>query len=365
MKVENDHLRANTINYETLQAEKLSLQRELNSVRVELETEKRALQRALSRDEARVASEERSRASLEVLEAELEKERISRQRQEMEARMYREESDAQRNLLESKIESLRDKLKMARVQMKNAQQAPMSIGSKLLQPAEVLISENARKRKRPETDGSTLFEDTEYTRASKETTRTSTFPGDKSLFSMTPFLNKTGLGDFQHLSPTTRADAEGDALKMNISASSSPAIRTFATSKSKSSVDITGDNGIEPRRGVQRLGRKVTSGLDQVVEENLDSESAAAGKGHKEQESKEVDVRSRLQPAPPLKKRRALGKSHTNIGLEGDEHNPTKAGDVTEPRFEALRCTSRGINKGRQGTLQMMPFSPLKRDRKF
>lgn len=193
LRPEVEHLRSQAASDQSLLAEKLSLVRQLSALQVELETEKRATQRSLSKDGGAKAHEARLEAQLDSLKAELAKERRERQKVERETQKACGEFESKQAILESRLDAFRNKLRTTKDQLKEAQ-------------AEIERGRNARmtettrpegkpaaskKRSLAQADEDTAVGTPGLPAAFKKARRGSTLLGDKSTFSITPFLNRT------------------------------------------------------------------------------------------------------------------------------------------------------------------------------
>lgn len=200
LKPELDHLRSQVASHQTLLAEKLSMQRQLSTVQVELETERRATRRSLAKEGKSQAEDAKLESRIESLQVDLAKERCERQRIEREAQKASTELENKNTALESRLDAFRNKLKTTKDQLKETQTA--------LQKAEISVIaasgraaasanpaipavRNPRKRAAVEMDADTMIGTPGDLPAAKRNKKSSTLPGEKSIFSVTPFLNRT------------------------------------------------------------------------------------------------------------------------------------------------------------------------------
>lgn len=200
LRPELDHLRSQATSHQSLLAEKLSLQRQLSTVQVELATEKRATQRALAKNEKLQLGDAKLESRLESLQADLVKERRERQRVERVARKDSTESENRMTTLESRLDASRNKLKSTKEQPKDAQtslqtaqtsnHSKPSRASASMNP-ETSAMGNPRKRGAVQIDADTILGTPGELPAAKKSKRGVTLIGEKSTFSITPFLNRT------------------------------------------------------------------------------------------------------------------------------------------------------------------------------
>ncbi len=200
LKPELDHLRSQVASHQTLLAEKLSLQRQLSTVQVELETEKRAAQRTLEKEGKSQAEDAKLQSRVESLQADLAKERRERQRIECEAQKVSTELENKNTALESRLDAFRSKLKTTKEQLKETQTAlqkaetsAIAASTRAAASANPAISvvRNPRKRAAVEMDADTMIGTPGDLPAAKRNKKSSTLPGEKSMFSVTPFLNRS------------------------------------------------------------------------------------------------------------------------------------------------------------------------------
>lgn len=200
LRLELDHLRSQATSHQSLLAEKLSLQRQLSTVQVELATEKRATQRALAQDEKSQLGDAKLESRLESLQADLVKERRERQTVERVARKDSTESENRITTLESRLDAFRNKLKSTKEQLKDTQRSLQTAqssnhskpnrASASMNPETSLMG-NPRKRGAAQIDVDSILGTPGELPATKKSKRGTTLIGDKSTFSITPFLNRT------------------------------------------------------------------------------------------------------------------------------------------------------------------------------
>lgn len=200
LKPEVDHLRSQAASHQSLLAEKLSLQRQLSTAQVELETEKRIAQRALAKEGKSQAEDAKLEHRLESMQADLAKEHRERQRVEREAQKDSTESQNRITTLESRLDAFRNKLKATKEQLKEAQTSfqtaqASNYGKSNRASASVnsttYLAENPRKRAAAQIDADTIIGTPGDLPAAKKSKRALTLIGEKSTFSITPFLNRT------------------------------------------------------------------------------------------------------------------------------------------------------------------------------
>lgn len=199
LKPELDHLRSQAASHQSLLAEKISSQRQLSTLQVELETEKRATQRALAKEGKLHAEEAKIESRFEDLQAELSKERRERQKIERESQKDSVESGNRIAALESRLDAFRNKLKSTKEQLKDAQTSLQTAqASNHGKPSRASVSMtsttslagNPRKRAAAQIDDGTILGTPGDLPARGKSKRGSTLIGEKSTFSVTPFLSR-------------------------------------------------------------------------------------------------------------------------------------------------------------------------------
>ena len=218
LKPEIEHLRSQSASHQSLLAEKLSLQRQLGTVQVELTTEKRATQRALAKEEKIQAADAQLESRLKSLQADLVKERRERQAVEREARKDSTESGNRITTLESRLDAFRNKLKSTKEQLKEAQtslQAAQSSNYSSSNRASASwnsvpsLMGNPCKRGAMQMDADTILGTPGDLPMAKKSKRGSTLIGEKSTFSITPFLNRTTSVAPESPPPGNAGEADG------------------------------------------------------------------------------------------------------------------------------------------------------------
>lgn len=218
LRPEVEHLRSQVASHQALLAEKLSLQRQLNAVQVDLETEKRSTQRILAREDKAHGEDRKLESRMETLQTELTKERRDRQRVERDAQKASTESENRKNTLESRLDAFRNKLKTTKEHLKETQMALESAQAVSIAPpargkgtgnSDASVARNPRKRQAVQMDADTMIGTPGDLPVSKKNKKGSTLVGEKSTFSITPFLNRTAsLAPESPSSPGARNDNE-------------------------------------------------------------------------------------------------------------------------------------------------------------
>lgn len=402
LRPEVEHLRTQVASCQTLLAEKLSLQRQLSSAQVELENEKRATQRALSREEGKQEQDAKLEAQIDNLQAELAKERRERQKAERESQKVVAEFDSKKTILESRLDAFRNKLRMTKEQLKETQDELQTARTNARTQSTLAMTapvgetaRNTRKRSIAQLDTDATIGTPGLLPAAKRNKRVSTLPGDKSTFSITPFLNRTtsvapeGPDDVQP-SIEKGDEASGDENAVNEpvdpvadSPSAKPTKKatkkeskatTVPTKKSDGSALTAAKPGkANASKAPARKSAKVVPVLEQVDEEDGHDENqpratTTASAPSDAPASKppmrifEAGNRASEEPTFIKKKRKLLGGSLGKTLFDDEEGDAGKVAFGTLGR--GVGGVKLGARKGLGGGGGFGAFSPLKRDRK-
>lgn len=196
LRPEVDHLRSQAASHQVILGEKLSLQRQVSTLQVELETEKRSMQRALAKEGRFQAEDAKLESRLESMQADLARTRREAERRDRDAQKASTESDNKIATLESRLDAFRNKLKSTKEQLKEVQsELQVAHASKDRSTANVKsstsTSKNANKRTAVQIEADTMIGTPGDQPAAKRSRQRGALPGDKSTFSITPFFNRT------------------------------------------------------------------------------------------------------------------------------------------------------------------------------
>ncbi|KAL9633557.1 MAG: hypothetical protein Q9164_004635 [Protoblastenia rupestris] len=195
LKPEVDHLRSQAASHQCLVAERLSLQRQLSMLQVEMENEKHLTGRTNARERKLREDDARLGAQMEKLRADLGNERRERLKAEEEAQVKSHEWEDKVVMLESRLDTFRSKLKASKDKLKEAQTklhgaAALSNNSSNSSALSACVP-NLRKRVASRIDEDTMIGTPGDPPAAKKSKRATAMIGEKSTFSITPFLNRT------------------------------------------------------------------------------------------------------------------------------------------------------------------------------
>ncbi|SPO07140.1 uncharacterized protein DNG_09834 [Cephalotrichum gorgonifer] len=200
LKPELEHFKSQLSHQQSVVAEKLALERQLNSLEVELEAVKRSKQRA-QRDEKDERDELRAR--VEDLEKKLEAEKKDKDRVRKDGERSLAEATAQNEMLEERLGTMKMKLRQTREELKKCQaelsEASMTAAD-VSERSMTLPAARKQTMKRKAEVATTAIsietphaDDKQVKRALKKRALDATQAnvGEKSTFSITPFLNRS------------------------------------------------------------------------------------------------------------------------------------------------------------------------------
>ena len=180
-------------------AEKLALERNLSSLQQDLENLKRSTQVAEATQKISQLEDERLQNKLRSLQAEIEEERCQRLRTEELFQKASSDWESKKTTLESRSNTFRNKLRITMEQLKACQtelhnvqaSRPSEPGPLAGGPGRKGLAKASLKRDFvPQPDADSMIGTPGDMPAAKKTKRGFTLPGDKSTFSITPYLNR-------------------------------------------------------------------------------------------------------------------------------------------------------------------------------
>lgn len=395
LKPEVDHLRSQAASHQSLLAEKLALQRQLSTLQVELETEKRATQRALAKEGRSQAEDARLESRLESLQADLAKERRERQMVERKAQKDSNESENRITTLESRLDAFRNKLKSTKEQLKEAQTSLQTAqashcGKSSRASASVnsttSLAGKPRKRTAAQIDVDTMIGTPGDLPAAKKSKQGSTLIGEKSTFSITPFLNRTAsvapesppsehasgddqqhVRDSERLSGNTNHKASSEAIT---NTADQPDVMKYVVQEQRSGILENAKTCKINSRAPPARKTKAAPTLEQVAEENNENGGSMTSTSETAATKDVSNEMSRGGFEMKRRKRKLLGGGLGKTLFDEDEGDAPK-GD------RAMLGGVRGFGTLGKGAPKFGPrkamgptvstfgaISPLKRDRK-
>lgn len=209
IKPEMEHLQSQLASYQTTVAEKNDLRRQVDSLEVELENEKRSRRRLQSKDDDTATAELKSR--LETAEKKLAMEKKEREKAKKDHERELAAANTENERLEERITSLKEKSKALQAELKEAREQledvqselannkprPVSRGEEKPKKAITLTTGDVgKKRRAPEMNFESITIQTPGNdivareRPTKKRGADKSAVGAKSAFSITPFLNR-------------------------------------------------------------------------------------------------------------------------------------------------------------------------------
>jgi hypothetical protein len=384
---------------------------------VELETEKRASRRAAEKNDFKEREEE-FQTQIEALRKDLAREKREGGKAQKEAEKELKASESRHTVLESRLDQMRTKLRATIDQLKECQtelsQARMAAAKQVTMSTSADgPARNPRKRAALEmsTDVTIGTPDGVAIRgkrpAVKRGTKDQTVLGDKSMFSITPFLNRT----VNMASNTPAKDEEPDILEEDEQAGNdkAPSIRQdkveqdaptisevsspIAAPKARGKKKVTESSGVADKKALGEAKaaaqnkkpppkKRAVSTLEKVTEEDVDEneepapatstadslKTAAASKAVNAKPAKLQTKTVETDETGPKKKKRKLLGGKTLFDEEDGEatKRPAKV-SLGAPR---LLGKGKGGLAGPGGGLKaglgagFGAFSPLKKDRR-
>lgn len=402
LRQEAAHLRSQLQNHQALVAEKQNLQRQLDSLEVELENEKRSKQRAQDKETKSAVDE----LKLKVEEAE---KRLNAEKREREKLVKQHEKTlsevcGQNGRLEERISTLKEKIKGLNVELKEAKQnvdqhLPASIQAqspeaKPRRRAATSRQEAAKKKdEEPSQQEASIFTPEQDGHAERRLAKKRGILnaplGEKSNFSITPFLNrnKSLSEDLDSAQPVEAVSAPSepdvdDDSEPEMEAHERPA-RPSTNTKENATTSTAAAPGITQPVSKKPRGRPKAKPLGETSPAKKNSTAPTVAKRRRQPAADQGVGQENTSPD-------AKGKTAQNIALSVSEAS-TKEPDGKKKRRKILGATNPSIFDEEDGeattniaNLHMGPpgkrkrpnlggpanafaaasFSPLKRDRR-
>ncbi|KAI9683668.1 MAG: hypothetical protein M1829_004973 [Trizodia sp. TS-e1964] len=397
LRPEVNHLKAQASSYQTILSEKLALQRELSTALVELESEKRASQRAIAREGKNSEREGQLEGQLDALKNELGRLKRLREGSEREFQKREDEMEKQKGVLESKLEAMKGKLRALTSQLQETQSELRKVTAAVERDG---LAKKSRQRPISQQDGDDIFgtPDGIIARGKRHReskgARGSALPGDKSTFSITPFLNRTAsiVVESSPKNPEIRERGGGDGMeepnppsdpssnnssiepeaelnpqKAAVKRSQAPKLSSQNPPKALKRLATSKDNTKTTRPRKRAAG----STLEQVAEEENSENDWPADDSEMLPASKPTtSLPSEVEPKK--KKRKLLGAASAKTLFDdddGDTKAHTKSSIMVSKGLQALGRVKLAPKAGLRGGLAgsasgLVAFSPLKKERK-
>ncbi|KAL8779874.1 MAG: hypothetical protein Q9213_006744 [Squamulea squamosa] len=385
LRPEVDHLRSEVASNQSLLAQKLSLDHQVRTLEIQLETEKKSMQRISAQDGKARSEDANFESQLQSVQAELNRERREKQRCEREAQKSSRAWEAQRANSESRLDSLRNKLKTTKDSLKQTQQELNSVRSVLTDmvnksaataQGQIIITK-PRKRTATQMLSDSMIGTPGNANDDRRTKRVSALPGDKSAFSITPYLNRTASiapesppeGSIASLDVVRVDEQPGEAQSPTEVASKDDqtTLAELSNSERSKALDTAKATKINEKVAPRRKKPKTASILEKVAEEENDEKTE-----NHERSSKTIGPTAgdgiTLKGFEVKKQRQKLLSGAPGKTLfDGDDREPGKSGSGAA----VLHALNRGAGPAlKRWQLTTAPdsvfsvFSPLKRNRR-
>jgi hypothetical protein len=378
-----ERLQNQNTSHQSIVAEKQALERQFNTLELQLENEKNSHERTRVKSSEQTTQITKLSSKIEELQNELAKERRANQQRERDTQQPNVGWEKERSVLEGKIETLRKQLRSTKDKLHEAQhdlQQRSIIRGAEADGAEAGSRRVPLQRPGPSADslgGGMTIATPGAVRVQEKPKRQSALPGDKSAFSITPFLNRTGAAPRD--SPMS-SDMDEDEVERARN-------RTTAAARKPSAVRDSNDGTSSPseQAGPAQPPLKTKSTTAKQQARAGKSATSKATRESKQQASRPVSKASLEEPedllhdgpaeaGPTKSKRRKLGAQRERNLFEDDDDDDLL--DLRKPRkltlgagrqsvlAAPLSTASTGDLLGRGGGFgAARAFSPLKRDR--
>jgi hypothetical protein len=375
-------------------AERQKAQKDVDRLTVQLDTVRETeRQPKFTKSDEKVSE---FKKQLEEVKKELATEKRDRQKAEKALQKEQTSWEAQKSLLDdklnqfrSKLRSTKEKLRETEEQLEKAQSAPAPKQTASEIKVTEIPAKKSRKRAAPQLDTENIGTPGNEPPAKRGKRATGSLnrsmPGEKSTFSITPFLNRTMIAPETPEQPTKELQDAGEASqeKDNEAAedtpSAAPAIKESAPSETKKE-PLTQAASRKHNAKVGRKSAKAPS-LEKVTEEASedDTKPAEPSKHNDPQLEKPklkpmtksrksiLDFQSYAEePVPEKRKKRKLAGTAKTLFDEEEDKLPAKP--IPGRGLFGVKGMSRPLFGAKKGpmvsTTDGFQFSPLKRDRR-
>ena len=371
LKPELEHLRSLASSHQTLLGDKLALQRQVNTLQVEVENERRSTARIAQKEGRSQADEAKLEASLDAAHAELAKEQRERQKSEREHQKTNTELQNRISTLESRLENFRTKLKTTKETLKETQTELQK--ARNAKNTSTTAASNFRKRTASEVQADTMIGTPGDLPAAKRSKVNQTLPGEKSTFSITPFLNRTtsvppeSPGQEKVDGELNREPASPTKIVRASSAGPKEGSKRKSRDKEASIPNTSHPEGAQNRKPVSKPApRKAITApkLAQVAEET-EALEAAPPPADKPLVASKVSTEENIDNTKVERKKRKLlggGLGKTLFDEEGEEGFGKK---ITAGKTLVALGKAAGLGpKSQKSATGFGAISPLKKDRR-
>ncbi|KAJ5668800.1 hypothetical protein N7462_009870 [Penicillium macrosclerotiorum] len=369
LKSELERSNEGQISHLSLVAERHAMERQLNSLEVQLKNEKLSHEHTRARVVEQATEIDNLSSRVEKLQNELSREIRTRQHQEREDQQQNGGWESQRAVLEGKIETLRKQLRSTKDKLQEAQhslqQQRSTTRSTLGDEDEIRPRMVPLQGPGPSADyhGGLMIATPGAVRVEEKAKRKSALPGDKSAFSITPFLNRTGAARDSAMSSDMDEDEIEQAMDENPPSFRKPNTDGEMRDRNLPPAKRAGPDRV-PSNAVKTKPKE--HGLTSQPKQSVHRPSSKTP--HEESDESEHFMSNKAQAKP---KRRKLGMQRERNLF--DEENHEEMIENSKPgRKLVLGAAGRNSTKPvaslssalTNGCVFGGGFSPLKKDRK-
>ncbi|CAG8167927.1 unnamed protein product [Penicillium salamii] len=256
LQSEHERLKAQDGSYQAVVARNNEMERYATSVEAQLDDEKHAHQRTQAKASQQTTEIANLTTRIDELRKELAGELRAKQQQERDFHQQSSGWESQRAVLEGKVESLNKQLRASKSKLQELQaelqhrgnvKAHATNGSETTRPVPL---QRPGPIARPSSHSGVEIATPGAFRVQAKPKKDSALPGDKSSFSITPFLNRTGGG----LSDSPMSSVAGDDDNGHDGAADAPTPLEA----------LKGNRNGEPRRMGSALRRQLSPGQDRL-----------------------------------------------------------------------------------------------------
>jgi hypothetical protein len=370
-----ERLHTQNTSHQAMVAEKQAMERQLNSLELQLENERNSHERTRAKSSDQATQITNLSSQIEELQNGLAREQRANQQRERGDQQQNVGWEKERSVLEGKIETLRKQLRSAKDKLREAQD-DLQRRSNIRTGNETVGDESGSRRvllQRPgpsedsHSVGMTIATPGAV-RVQEKPKRQSALPGDKSAFSITPFLNRTG--------PAPRdAPISSDVEEYEVGKSHT-ALRKPSAVHQNDGNSSPGEESAQPAPKAKKAKPKARAGnpvKSKVTREPKEPASRPVGKASPEA-AEEPQYDGPVEQGQAKTKRRKLGAQRERSLFEDEDEDDllglrkprklTLGGGRQSVLAAPLSTALAGDRLARGGGFgAARAFSPLKRDR--
>lgn len=359
------------------------MERQLNSLEVQFENERHTHERTRTKVAQQAVAITDLTSRIEELQSELIKETRTKQQHERETRQHKTEWADQRTVLEGKIETLRKQLRSAKDKLQEAQHE-LQHKRNNTHTSEADVTEPRSRvvplqRSGPSADyhSGVTIATPGAVRMQEKVKRQSALPGDKSAFSITPFLNRTGAPTGSPLS----SEAGEDDMDVTMDESRLPLHKVDVVDETRG-LEAAPKGVPGPTRSAAAKGPKAKLNAREVKTTSKPADAIRKFSQSVDDQTRprpsEESRDSSVEQAQAKPKRRKLGVQRDRNLFDEDEEESDRfesrkpgrklgLGAARNPGLTTALPAAASVGERLPRALGLgapMAFSPLKRDRK-